>query len=635
MRNGLPGFFIVFNFFLSSSLAQQNYSENLALQCNNTDSTGPSSAFLYTCNGAKSSCKAFLLFRTRPPYVSVSSISNLTSSDPLEFALLNNISNSDTLPPDQDVVVPITCSCSGQYYQANTSYVSQVVDDTYFTIANNTYQGLTTCNALMRENQIGELDLYPGLKLQVPLRCACPTNEQIVNGTKFLLTYLVTWKDKVPAISRRFNVSNGSLVEANGFSDKNSCIYPFTTILIPLPTEPLNSQIRTYHQTFLSNPSPVTPQKKHKRSSKGLHVGIGTGASFAVFCFALSLGFFYHRKKRSNEGTSNGRQGKKLRKLQEQILDKVAGIGEMLKIYSFEELEAAAGNFIALKKLSNSVHRGVLRGKSVAIKKTSTDVTKEIEILSKISHFNLISLYGVCEHDGDFYLVYEFMENGSLKEWLHKENRSHVQSWNYLIRIALDVANGLHYLHNFSSPAYVHGDINSCNILLNGDLRAKIANFSLARIALRERNGNSITSCVFGAKGYMAPEYLRDGNVTPKIDVYAFGVVLLELITGKEAVFVENGEEVFLSATIMSAVDGISANAEIEDLIDPCLQVKNSLGFIIDQTELAVRLVKLSFSCLAREPENRLSMAEVVSALMKIQLDVQNSESYSIEVELH
>lgn len=167
-------------------------------------------------------------------------------------------------------------------------------------------------------------------------------------------------------------------------------------------------------------------------------------------------------------------------------------------------------------------------------------MTKEIEILSKISHFNLISLFGVCEHDKDFYLVYEFMENGSLKEWLHKENCLHVQSWNYLILIALDVANRLHYLHNFTAPAYVHKDINSCNILLNGDLRAKITNFSLARLAQRERNENWITSCVLGAKGYLAPEYLRGGNLTPKIDVYAFGVVPLELITDKEAVFVEN-----------------------------------------------------------------------------------------------
>ncbi|CAA3007430.1 LYK5-like [Olea europaea subsp. europaea] len=132
----------------------------------------------------------------------------------------------------------------------------------------------------------------------------------------------------------------------------------------------------------------------------------------------------------------------------------------------------------------------------------------------------------------------------------------------------------------------------------------------------------------------MAPEYLRDGNVTPKIDVYAFGVVLLELITGKEAVFLENGEEVFLSEKIMSTMDGTNANGAIKDLINPRLQVKNSLGFIIDQTEFALRLVKLSVACLAREPENRSCMTEVVSALMKIQLDVQNLESFFIDVGL-
>ncbi|KAK6128891.1 hypothetical protein DH2020_037371 [Rehmannia glutinosa] len=441
--------------FITSHAQQQQYSANSVMQCNNSDKTGPSPSFLYTCNNKIPSCQAFLMFKTKPPYISVPSISNLTSSDPSELSRINNISISTVLPTDTAVIIPVTCSCSDKYYQANTSYISRPVDNTYFTIANNTYQGLTTCNALKRENRYGEFDLFPGLKLQVPLRCACPTEKQAANGTKFLLTFLVTWNDTVPKISDKFNVSAESVAIANGFSNEDPILYPFTTILIPLSTEPL-----FFQTTSISYPN-IQPRKKHKTSYKGLYVGIG-----------------------------------------------------------------------------------------------------------------------------------------------------------------IDVANGLDYLHNFTFPAYVHKNISSRNILLNRDLRAKIANFSLAR-----ENGNTNTSRVVGEKGYMAPEYIQDGKVTPKIDVYALGVILLELITGREAVLFRGGEEVLLSETVVSAMDG----TEIAELIDPRLQVMHPLGYIIDHTELALRLLKLSVACLAKEPVNRLSMAEVVSALMKIQLDVYNSQNLYTE----
>ncbi|KAK4416275.1 protein LYK5 [Sesamum alatum] len=618
MSKYLFGILIILTFSASISHARQQYAGNAVMQCNISDETGPSPAFLYTCNGEMLACKAFLMFRTKPPYVSVSSISNLTSSDPMEFARINNISSSAVLPPDVAVIVPVTCSCSGQYYQANTSYFRHDVD-TYFTIANDTYQGLTTCNALRHQNPYGEFDLFSGLKLQVPLRCACPTQEQISNGTKFLLTFLVTWKDTVPQISEKFNVSASSVAIANGFSDENPVLYPFTTILIPLPAEPLSSQMKAASHTTI-------PQQMHKRSHKGLYVGMATGAALAILCFFLFMGFSHYRTKGTNDASSRIRKQRKKQQLPAHFLDKVVGIGEILKIYTDEELKAATDNFSPHKRLSDSVYLGNLRGKLLAIKKMSTDVSKEIKILNNINHFNLISLYGVCEHDRVFYLVYEYLEEGSLRDWLHKENTPLAQSWNRRILIALDVANGLDYLHNFTAPAYVHKNISSCNILLNRDLRAKIANFTLAR-----EDGNSDTRYIVGERGYMAPEYIQTGNVTPKVDVYAFGIVLLELITGREAVFVHDDQEILLSETVIAAIDGTDVGAEVNDLIDPRLQVKNRLGYIIDHTELALRLLKLSVACLAREPTNRLSMAEVVSVLTKIQQDVNYSQSFSVE----
>ncbi len=111
----------------------------------------------------------------------------------------------------------------------------------------------------------------------------------------------------------------------------------------------------------------------------------------------------------------------------------------------------------------------------------------------------------------------------------------------------MDVANGLHYLHNFTEPPYIHMDINSSNILLNSDMRAKIGR--LARTAEREGT-NAVTVHVVGTRGYMALEYQRAGLVNPKLDVYAFGVTMMEVITGKEAIIVQDEREVGLSAAI-------------------------------------------------------------------------------------
>lgn len=498
--------------------------------------------------------------------------------------------------------------CADGYYQANTTYVIRP-SDTYFTIANDAYQGLTSCDALIQRNTYNVSTLPAGLKLQVPLWCACPTQVQIANGTKFLLTYLIASGDTLPKISKMFNVSAESVAVANGFSDKNPLIYAFTTILIPLSTETVRYKMK--------KKSSQHKQKKKKKTYKGVYVGAGTGVALSFLCFFLVLCLLYYRRRGKTKDSWK-------EKLPENFMDKVVGIGETLKIYRYEELEAATNYFSPQKRLSNSFYKGNLRGKLLAIKKTSTDISKEIKILGNVNHFNLISLFGFCDHNGVFYLIYEYLEEGSLNKWLRTENCAISLTWGHRVVIALDVANGLNYLHNFTAPAYVHKDINSCNILLNRDLRAKIANFSLAR-----ETGNSDTSCVQGVKGYVAPEYMEGGGFTPKVDVYAFGVVLLELITGREAVYLRDGKEVLLSETVISAFDG--SGGEINKLIDPRLEVKHPLGYVIDHTEFALRLLKLSVACLAREPARRLSMAEVVSALMKIQLDIYNPQSFSIE----
>ncbi|MBA0592061.1 lysM domain receptor-like kinase 4 [Gossypium raimondii] len=603
------GFFILLCVFMHKFHAQQSYSGNSILNCSENDETGSSSAFLYTCNGEKPSCQAFLIFKSYPPYDSISTISNLTSADPLELAHINNISLSTIFPANKEVIVPVNCSCSGQYYQANTSYIIPSKQVDYFSIANNTYQGLSTCKSLNKENS--DSGLQAGSVLQVPLRCACPTRNQTLNGIKFLMTYVVHWEDTIHDISKRFNASMESVGDANGIDLDDALIFPFTTVLVPLSTKPSSSQTIIHFQQPPAS-SPTTPIDVIKSSRKRFTVWLAIGVPLLALFLLLLLMFLHHKKTREA-----ARKDK--RKKWELPNDVLVSIDQNLKVYDFKDLEAATENFSNKYKMGASVYRGVLKGELLAIKQMSKAVDKEVSLLQRINHFNLISLRGACEHSGVFYLVYEFMENGSLKEWLQNKSCQKFQVWGYRLHIALDVANGLHYLHNFTTPAYVHKDICSDNVLLDRDLRAKISNFSLARSAEREDSRKSSMWSSLGTKGYKAPEYIEYGLVTPEMDIYAFGVLLLELITGKPAVFMQDEKEVLLSERILTIMKGENADAEIDHIIDPNL--KGHLWM-----KLARQMLKLSIDCLAEEPESRLSMAEVVSYLLRIQLDAQRSE---------
>jgi hypothetical protein len=610
---------LLFLFYFSPNLhAQQSYSGNAVMDCDNSDATGPSSAFLYTCNGKNRSCQAFLIYKSQPPYNTISSISNLLSADPLELARINNFSSSAVFPTDKEVIVPVLCSCSGKYYQANTSYTIPSNYDTYFTIANYTYEGLATCSSLIHENNYSEFGLDIGMKLQVPLRCACPTSNQTKNGTKYLLSYLVNWGDEVRNISRRFNASTNSVTYANGFTEDNPTVFPFTTILIPLSNEPSSSQT-IIHYPLPPNSSPSNPFHRIDRPGKGSQRTITIGISLLVMSFILSMVLLLYKKK--IYGARKDGKEKNILSMSEEFRDRVAEVDQGLKIYKFEELRVATKDFSTGNRLSCSVYQGVLGGQVVAIKKMSKDVSNEVIFLRKTNHFNLIRLYAACKHQEGFYLIYEFMENGSLRDWLCRKDCLEVQSWNFRIQIALDVANGLHYLHNFTDPICVHKRICSSNVLLNRHLRAKIANFSCAHSAKQQEYMNSSMRLALGEKGYMAPEYIEYGLVAPEIDVYAFGVVLLELVTGKEAVFIQDEEEMQLSEAIISIREEDDGEAELGGLIDPCLMEKCSM-------KLVLRLVKLSLACLEQEPESRPSMGEIVSSLLKIQVDVQKSEPY-------
>ncbi|MED6183220.1 lysM domain receptor-like kinase 4 [Stylosanthes scabra] len=577
----------------------------------------------YTCNGFNHTCQAYLTFRSQPLYSSVSTISTLLNSDPSQLALINSVSLNETFEPNTLVIVPVNCSCASEYYQSNTTYVAHNAE-TNFLIANNTFQGLSTCQALEHQNA-NPSNIYPGRQLLVPLRCACPTRNQTLKGVRYLLSYLVDWGDSISAISQMFNVTTQITLEANSLTMMSSLIYPFTTILVPLHDKPFN--LRTSSPPSQPPSSSSSSSGSADKSSKKtwVYVIVGVVGGFALIFVTCAVIFFTctRKTKRKQEAVTVSKSFEATEKPQGKIMEQesgklseiIASIAQSFKVYDFEELQRATDNFSTSCWMKGSVYRGVINGDFAAIKKVEGDISKEIQVLNKVNHSNVIRLSGVSFYHGQWYLVYEYAANGALSDWIYLDNiDGKFLSWRQRIQIALDVATGLDYLHSFTSPPYIHKDLNCSNILLDSDLRAKVANFSLARSVEGGKGQFPMTRHIVGTRGYMAPEYLENGVVSTKLDVYAFGVLVLEILTGKEVAEILNEDDnnnKGLSNALSVILGEESGKERVKEFM--CASLQGNYP-----SELAMVVIRMIHSCIKKEPENRPQMQEIVASLSRI-----------------
>ncbi|XP_044494192.1 lysM domain receptor-like kinase 4 [Mangifera indica] len=604
--------------FSSLSQAQQPYVGLATTDCANADTSN--SVLGYTCNGLNRSCQAYLIFRSLSPFDSVVSISTLFGSDPSQVSQINSVSETATFDTNKMVIVPVTCSCSGPYYQANTSYVIKS-NDNYFSIANNTFQALSTCQALQDQNSYAGTNLIVGARVVVPVRCACPTKNQTDVGIQYLLSYLVQSGDTVTSISTKFGGNTVRTLEANMISEQTTIHY-FTTLLVPLEKPPSSAQ--TIESPPPPPPSSTSDSSQNKGSNKTwIYVVVGVVAG-TILLLILGTIIYCRCFLKSNKKETDSRIVSKsfearekpmkneLNEESQDFLDSMSSIAQSLKVYRFKELESATDNFSPICWIKGSVYRGIINGDVAAIKKVNGDVSKEINLLNKINHSNVIRLSGVCFNDGSWYLVYEFVDNGPLSDWIYdNRNEEKVLNWAQRIQIALDVATGLDYLHSFTSPPHVHQDINSSNVLLDSDSRAKIANFALARPTEGKEGEFALTRHIVGTKGFMAPEYLENGLVSTKLDVYAFGVLMLEILTGKEASAFYGEENKFLSNALDVALNKEDGLESLRHFIDPSM-----LGNY--PQELAIFVIRLADSCLKKNPAHRPTMDEIVQSLSRI-----------------
>nr|XP_010906324.2 receptor protein kinase TMK1-like [Elaeis guineensis] len=287
-----------------------------------------------------------------------------------------------------------------------------------------------------------------------------------------------------------------------------------------------------------------------------------------------------------------------------------------------------------------TVYKGELHdGSMIAVKRMETgamgskglnEFKSEISVLTKVRHRHLVSLLGYCLEENERILVYEHMPQGTLShhlfDWLKLQLKP--LEWKKRLTIALDVARGVEYLHSLANQTFIHRDLKPSNILLGDNMRAKVADFGLVRLV--PEDNHSIETRLAGTFGYLAPEYAVMGRVTTKADIFSFGVILMELITGKKAIDTTQPEESMHLATWFRRMH-LNKDA-FQKAIDP--------NIIFDEeTFESIKIVAdLACHCTMREPYQRPDMAYAVNVLSSLAeiwkpTDVNSDDDYRIDLE--
>ncbi|KAK3410889.1 hypothetical protein EUGRSUZ_J02923, partial [Eucalyptus grandis] len=278
----------------------------------------------------------------------------------------------------------------------------------------------------------------------------------------------------------------------------------------------------------------------------------------------------------------------------------VIGEGGFGKVY-FGRLDN--GTQVAVKMLSRSSKQGY------------KEFHAEAQLLMVVHHRNLVSLIGYCEEFENMALIYEFMSNGNARQHLSAHNPN-VLSWSQRLQIAVDAAQGLEYLHNGCKPPIIHRDLKTPNILLNENMQAKICDFGLSRAFVREQD-SYISTCPAGTPGYLDPEFHILGHSSQKSDIYSFGIVLFELITGHPAI-IRSPEG---NMHILHWVTPFVERGDIQSIVDPRLNDQFNISSVQKAVEIAM-------ACVPTNAVERADMNRVLSELKEsLTLEISSGRS--------
>ncbi|XP_039159394.1 putative leucine-rich repeat receptor-like serine/threonine-protein kinase At2g19230 [Eucalyptus grandis] len=355
------------------------------------------------------------------------------------------------------------------------------------------------------------------------------------------------------------------------------------------------------------------PQKKKKRDI--LIPVVASVSGFLVILFG-TLALVWLSKRKQIAESSKRTLRLKNRPFKYREVSRITGnFGQVIGEGGFGKVYLGTqdnGTVVAVKMLSESSKQGY------------KEFQAEAQLLMIVHHGNLVSLLGYCNDPKHMALIYEYMANGNLRQHL-LEDHLKVLTWSKRLQIAVDVAQGLDYLHNGCKPPIIHRDLKTTNILLNEDFQAKIADFGLSRVFATE-NDFYVSTCPAGTPGYLDPEFQSSGNLNKKSDVYSFGIVLFELITGRPPLM--RSRDGSTSMHILQWLIPIIERGDIQSIMDPRLQGEFDINS-------AWKVVEIAMSCTRPTAIQRLDINHVLAELKESLVSKSSGSFEMTSLELH
>ncbi|XP_062234269.1 tyrosine-sulfated glycopeptide receptor 1-like [Phragmites australis] len=373
-------------------------------------------------------------------------------------------------------------------------------------------------------------------------------------------------------------------------------------------------------------------KKRHKKTIFALALGVFFGGLAILFLLGrLLLSIRSTKTANRNKGNSNRDiEATSFNSVSEHLCDMIKG--NILVMVPRGKAESSNLTFSDILKATNNfdqqniigcggnglVYRAELpNGSKLAIKKLNGEMclmerefTAEVEALSMTQHENLVPLWGYCIQGSSRLLIYSFMENGSLDDWLHnRDDANSFLDWPTRLKIAQGAGWGLSYIHNTCKPRIVHRDIKSSNILLDREFKAYVADFGLSRLILPYNT--HVTTELVGTLGYIPPEYGQAWVATLRGDIYSFGVVLLELVTRKRPVQVLTKPK-----DLVQWVREMRSQGKEIEVLDPVLRGRG-------HDEQMLKVLEVACKCINHNPCMRPTIQEVVSCLENVDVDLQ------------